>query len=31
MPYSKGKLELKSNLSEIFPVHCKFMHCFTLT
>jgi len=24
-PYYKSKLELKSNLSEIFPVNCKFI------
>jgi len=26
-PYSKSKLELESNLSEILPVNCKFIHC----
>jgi len=30
-PYSKGKLEMKSNLSEIFSVDCKFIHSSTLT
>jgi len=24
-PYNKSKLELKSNLSEILPVNCKFI------
>jgi len=26
-PYFKSKLELKSNLSEILPVNCKFIRC----
>jgi len=25
VPYFKSKLELKSNLNEILPVHCKFI------
>jgi len=25
-PYYKSKLELKSNLSEILPVNCKFIY-----
>jgi len=28
-PYSKSKLELESNLSEIFSVNCKFIGCST--
>jgi len=28
-PYSKSQLELESNLSEILPVNCNFICCFT--
>jgi len=27
-PYFNSKLELKSNLNEIFPVNCKFICCY---
>jgi len=30
-PYSKSKLELEFNLSEISPVNCKFIRCITPT
>jgi len=29
--YSKSKLELEFNLSEILPVNCKFVRCSTPT
>jgi len=30
-PYFESKLELESNLDEILPVNCKFIHCSTST
>jgi len=29
-PYSKNKLELETNLSDILPVNCKFVRSSTL-
>jgi len=31
LPYSKSKLELESNLSQILPVNCNFIRCSTLS